>query len=186
MAKKRTKAKTKNRTKKKKTIRETHQFPALNKRFFSKVKQEFHDIDYVHLLNEKEKSILNSFLEETLGARFNHEGKKIYKSKAKKLEIFNQNNARQRDIYSIAKSSGKFADVDVDQALELWESRYTNHDYEPVVQEENDMLSLREYKALLNSGAYVPMEVLAFYDELFNIVEKSCDSGDKPKKSKNS
>jgi len=69
-------------------------------------------------------------MEEDLGARFNHKGKKIYKNKKKKLESFNRNNSRNRDIYSIAKASGKVLDVSMEEAIRTWQETYIDNNYE--------------------------------------------------------
>jgi hypothetical protein len=94
----------------------------LEKRFFSKAKQEYHDIDYVDQLSDKEKRWLNSFLEESLGARLNHPFKKIHKSKKDRKQIFSANNARNRDIASlytkISNEPGIFIDSDERNSVE--------------------------------------------------------------------
>jgi hypothetical protein len=173
MGKIKRKVKKKAGTKKKKTIRDKNRFSALEKRFFSRVKQEYHDFDYIDKLGDKDKSILNSFIEESLGARFNHDGKKIYKSKTKQREIFNENNSRQRDLYSLLKAQGRLMDVPTDRAIHEWQEKYENLNPEeqllkkPDVIEETEVLTRREYERLKASGAYIPMEMLAFYDDLY-------------------
>ena len=54
-------------------------------------------------------------MEEDLGARFNHPRKKVYKKKSDKKDSFSRNNSRNRDIYSIAKATGKVSDVSKEQ-----------------------------------------------------------------------
>jgi hypothetical protein len=78
----------------------------LRKEKFSKIKQEFHDIDYAHKLSDKNKEWLSAFYEEDLGARFNHPNKKIYKKRKDRLASYNRNNCRIRDVYANAKASG--------------------------------------------------------------------------------
>lgn len=73
---------------------------------------------------------MSSFMEEDLGARFNHDSKKIYKKKSKKRDSYNRNNARNRDIYSIAKASGKISDVSTEDAVQYWEETYVDNNYE--------------------------------------------------------
>lgn len=90
----------------------------LDGRKFSKVKQEYHDIDYVDKLSDKDKAWLSSFMEEDLGARFNHPGKKIYRKKADRIASFRRNNARQRDMYSLAKATGLINDGEPGEAIE--------------------------------------------------------------------
>lgn len=76
-------------------------------KYNSKIKRELLDMDYVHLLDDTEKQFLNNFLEETVNTNFKHEGKKFIKSKKKQLEIYNENNARNRCLYNIAKVTGR-------------------------------------------------------------------------------
>lgn len=78
----------------------------LNPRKFSRIKQEFHDIDYLDQLNEKELEWLHRFMEEDLGARFNHSGKRIYKKKQDELDSYRRNNQRNFDIYSRGRAQG--------------------------------------------------------------------------------
>lgn len=60
--------------------------------------------EYVHLLSDKEKEFLNTFLEETVITNFQHKGKHLYKSKKKRREFYGDNNARNRCIYTKAKA----------------------------------------------------------------------------------
>lgn len=94
------------------------------------MKQEYHDVDYVDKLNEKDKAWLANFMEEDLGARFNHDGKRIYKRKRDIKASYNRNNARNRDQYGIAKATGKAVDIPADQAYQYWEENYVDVDYE--------------------------------------------------------
>jgi len=57
-------------------------------------------------LGPKEKEFLNSFLSETVITNFEHKGKKLYKSKKKKREMYSENNARNRCMLSKAKATG--------------------------------------------------------------------------------
>jgi hypothetical protein len=110
-------------------------------------------------------------MEETLGARFNHAGKKLIKSVAKKKEIYTENNARQRDIYGQSKASGRNVDIDPDFIIETMQSSiYTDDHEEQLLQrrdDENELLTVSEYLALKRNGAIIPTEVKNFYDELF-------------------
>lgn len=103
--------------------------PGLDKRFFSRIKQEYFDIDYLDKLSEKDKVWLGKFMEEDLGANFSHPGKKLYKKKDRKLS-YGRNNARNRDIYSQAKAQGKIMDLTPETALDLWQDKYINYNTE--------------------------------------------------------
>lgn len=163
------------------TAREIAKFAALNPRFFSRVKQEFHDFDYIDKLDDKNKALLNSFIEETLNARFNHNGKKLYKSKKAKREMYRDNNSRQRDVTSLGKARGKYIDIDPNVYIEHEQSRLIDQhlhilDFEDAIlkpEETPGLLTKREFIKLMDSGAYVPMEIIAFYEEYYNLPEES-------------
>lgn len=104
--------KSKRRTKKTKK-RDVANFPGLKKHLFSRIKQEYHDIDYIDQLSEKEKMWLSQFMEEDLGARFNHDGKKIYRKDADKKASYRRNNQRNRDWYSLIRATGQFDNEEI-------------------------------------------------------------------------
>lgn len=131
---KKTKSKTKKKRgpkrKKQKVSYRTAKNVGLNKRYFSKIKQEYHDIDYVHKLDDKQKKWLSEFMQEDLGANLRHSGRKKYKTKQDKKDVFDRNNARNRDIYSLAKATGRTVDVPYDVILKSQEDSYVDFDYE--------------------------------------------------------
>jgi hypothetical protein len=105
--------------KRKATVRSNEKFPGLKKRFFSKAKQIQHDIDYVDKINDpKVLKWLNNFMEEWVGARLNHPGKKFHKSKKDRKRIWDANNARNRDVMSIHTRFGSESDDYVFNLLE--------------------------------------------------------------------
>lgn len=81
---------------------------------------------------------MSSFMEEYLGARFNHKRKKIHKEQKYKKSSYDMNNARNRDIYSVAKATGRIADWDADKAYEYWEDNYIDENYEDRLIDEID------------------------------------------------
>ena len=85
-----------------KTLRASKKYPGLEKRFFSKKKQEYHDIEeYIKTIDDpKVLAWMNNFMEEWLGARLNHPGKKFHTSKKRRKQVFGANNARNRDMAS--------------------------------------------------------------------------------------
>jgi hypothetical protein len=87
---------------KKKTVRNSKKLPGLEKRFFSRKKQEYHDIEeYIKTIDDpKVLRWMNNFIEEWLGARLNHPGRKFHKSKKNRKRVFDANNARNRDMMS--------------------------------------------------------------------------------------
>jgi hypothetical protein len=111
------------------TRRSRVQYPGLVKNVNTKVRQELIDHDYIDKLNDKEKEFLSNFNEEYLGANFQHRGKQLHKSKKRKRDCYNRNNARNRDIYSISNVTGnltnldylldKIDDMDIDEIMEI-------------------------------------------------------------------
>jgi len=104
---------------KKRKKRDVVKYPGLNKTLFSKVKQEYHDIDYIDQLSDKEKSYLSQFMGEYLGAQLNEDTlknkynrKAKHKSKKHRKDCFDRNNARQRDIYGLGRAMGCLDDYD--------------------------------------------------------------------------
>lgn len=115
------KVKTKKRTqvKKKKTKRDRAKYPGLEAKYFSRIKQEFHDIDYADQLSDKEKAWMSAFMEEWVGARLNHPGKKFHKTRKDRKKVFDANNARNRDFMSKPRVDSKHLDyVELDRSLD--------------------------------------------------------------------
>lgn len=65
-----------------------------------------HDIDYVHKLNEHEKAWLAQYLDEVLNTQFEPEGN-FYNTQTEKRILWNEANARRRDVMSVLKYTGK-------------------------------------------------------------------------------
>lgn len=68
---------------------------------------------YFHTLPEDAKQFMNSFVEEYVNAKFDHPGRKIHKTKEQRRSIYNRNNARNRDVLTKAKASGKYEELDL-------------------------------------------------------------------------
>lgn len=81
----------------------------LNPRKYSRIKQEYFEVDYIAKLSESEKEWLANFQYEELGA--NVKEAKLNKSKKDKRRIYNENNARNRDTYSISKATNRIIDL---------------------------------------------------------------------------
>ena len=111
--------------------RDAAKYPGLNKGFFSKIKQEYHDVDeYAFPLDVVAQEWLSNFQEEDLGANFNHKGEKIYQTVEDKRASYRRNNSRNFDIYSITKATGRNMDISTDEAFQMWQDRYTDLNYE--------------------------------------------------------
>ena len=104
---------------KKKNRRNNEKYPALDKKFTLKTRQELVDYDYIDKLSEAEKDWLNRFTEEYTNAKFNHDGKKIQKSKKYTKDSYDRNNSRNRDILTRVKASGKLKDTETIQENDI-------------------------------------------------------------------
>ncbi|MFM1781356.1 MAG: hypothetical protein RLZZ181_121 [Pseudomonadota bacterium] len=107
---------------KKKTRRSKQKYPGLVKGCYSKIKQEFFDIDYVNKLTEEEKQWLNDFMNGDLGA--NTKNNPVFEEYEEKRECWKKNNARNRDIYSIARATGTLSGYTINpsDSIDLEES----------------------------------------------------------------
>jgi hypothetical protein len=167
---------TKSQPKRKPTARGANKRPALEKRFFSKIKQQYFDVDYLEILSEKDKDYYNSFMEETLNARFNHKGKKLIKSKTKKREIFRENNKRNIDVFGVANATGRMIDISPEIALEQWQEENLR-DYENTQElkkesledQQCEVLTKREYIKMIRDGADIPLDMQAYYEARYKI-----------------
>lgn len=109
--------------KRKKSRRSSTKYPALEKKFTLKSRQEFLDTEYVNGvfndkgvqvirgLNEEEKEWLNKFYQETLNASFNHD-EPLIDTKEGRKECYDANNQRNRDIYNKKKSMNMLSEID--------------------------------------------------------------------------
>ena len=75
-------------------------YPGLDPSVNSKLRWEYIDHDYVARLSDEEKKWLSNFNEEYLSGNMNHPGKKFNKSKKRRKECYDRNNARNRDMYA--------------------------------------------------------------------------------------
>jgi len=95
---------------------------SLVKKYNSKVRQEFLDADYLDKLSEKELDWYARFIAEDNNANFNHPGKQIIKSKKTIREIYQKNNARNRDLYGLIRNKvGATKLLNYDDVLNLVE-----------------------------------------------------------------
>lgn len=108
--------------------RNFNKYPGLNPNFNLKTRVDLIDFDYIDKLSDKEKAWLNNFVEEYNSADFRHKGKKLHSTKKAKRDCYNRNNARNRDIFTKSKASGKL-DYYQDINKHLKDSIDTDEDY---------------------------------------------------------
>jgi hypothetical protein len=94
-----------------KTKRSQQKYPALNPRVNARVRQDEIDYDYIDKLSPEEKAWLNKFTEEYTNASLILDDdkniipeKNLHQTAEHKKQIYDRNNARNRDQYGIIKS----------------------------------------------------------------------------------
>lgn len=78
--------------------------PNLIKKYNSRVRQEYIDMDYLEQLNEAELEWMNKFMGEYNNASFNNDGTDIDQSAEGKKSAYDRNNARNRCLYGQIKA----------------------------------------------------------------------------------
>lgn len=169
--------------KKKKVIqkkkRDLVKTPGLNKNLFSRVKQEYHDLDYSNNLSAKDQVWMSQFMEEYLGAQLDedtlknkYKRKAFHKSKKKRKDCFDRNNARQRDIYGLSRAIGTLDNLDAPM-IEHMDEAHVDPNYEEMhieileaESEQNSILSLKEYEILKDN---LTPEAKAFYIKYYKL-----------------
>lgn len=118
-------------TKKKTTKRSRSQYPNLDPRLNTKIRQELIAVDYLHKLSPEELEWLNKFNGEYVNANFNQDGTDLDGSKAGRKASYDRNNARNRDLYGLinSRSLGKMMNLDLELgAVENELHRNVSHD----------------------------------------------------------
>jgi hypothetical protein len=82
-------------------------FPGLVREVNVRTKWDYLDQDYVKKLSDAEKQFLSNFNDEFYGGSFNHPGKQLHRSKKKKRECYDRNNARNRDLFAISRATNQ-------------------------------------------------------------------------------
>lgn len=129
---------------KKRNRRNNAKYPALDPDLNLKTRHDLIDYDYIDELSEKEKEWLNSFTEEYTNARFTHKGKKIQKAKKHKKDSYDRNNARNRDILTRVKASGRLKDIETIKEEDLTINPEEQLMLKETIQEKLDFMKQRE------------------------------------------
>lgn len=91
---------------KKMSRRSKTKYPGLDKSVTLKVRHELLDQDYLHELNDTDKTWLSNFMREWASADLKHPGKKFHRTRKERKLINDANNARNRDSFAVTKSNG--------------------------------------------------------------------------------
>lgn len=108
------KTKKKSSTRKKNNKRNLTKYPALDPKVNLKSRSELLDYDYLHKLDEKELEWLNKFTEEYVHANLNTKEpkKNLHRTKKMRIDCYNRNNSRNRDVLTKGKITNKLDNVD--------------------------------------------------------------------------
>lgn len=71
-----------------------------------KIHREYCDQDYADKLSDADKEWLSRFNEEYLHSRFENDGKDHYQSVEDRRRLYNESNARRRDVLGIMRVKG--------------------------------------------------------------------------------
>jgi hypothetical protein len=104
------------------TKRSKTKYPGLKKELYSKIKQQYFDIDYINSLSEDEKQWLNDFMNEFLGANLKESERLMHNNKTLSKSVYDANNSRNRDIYNVARTGGRLDSLDEALLNQLEES----------------------------------------------------------------
>ena len=103
-------------TKKRRNRRQLTKNSALKPKYNLKIRQEVIDYDYLGKLKEQELAWLNQFTEEYVNAGMKSSkekyGKNLHKTKKKRKECVDNNNARNRCQYGLSKVGGKLDNIE--------------------------------------------------------------------------
>lgn len=106
-----------------KTKRSKQKYPALVKKYNSRVRGEYTDFDYLDQLNEEELAFLNKFVEEEINASFKKDGTDFNKTDEERRAIYNKNNARNRCFYGLQRNRvGATKMLNFEDSVDLIES----------------------------------------------------------------
>jgi hypothetical protein len=100
--------------KQKKTRRSKTKYAALDPKVNLKIRTELLDYDYLSQLNEEELEWLNKFTEEYVHASLNTKNprKNLHRTKKMRIDCYNRNNSRNRDVLTRNKMLNKLDGVD--------------------------------------------------------------------------
>lgn len=88
-----------------KNRRSRQKYPNLDPKYNLKIRQEeISDLDYLNKLSEEELAFLNKFMGEYVNGAISKHTENLH---PEKHDCYKRNNARNRDIFSLAKARGQ-------------------------------------------------------------------------------
>lgn len=104
--------KTKSSKRKKRTRRNAKKYPALDKNVNLASRRELNDYDYLDKLNPEQLEFLNKFQEEFVNATVAKDGSALHNTDELRKDVYDRNNARNRDIHIKAQITGSLLSLD--------------------------------------------------------------------------
>lgn len=127
--------------------------PALNKKYNSRIRQEYIDQDYLHKLSEEELKYLNDFMSEwnnaAVGKQSEAEKNKFHKTAKEVKDCTDRNNKRNSDEYGVAKARNLVHKLDYETLKEFIENSENKLNYNYV---EDAMIDLLDDVKQLKKG----------------------------------
>jgi hypothetical protein len=130
---------------KKTTKRSQSQYPNLEPRLNSRVRQELIDYDYLDQLGPEELAWLNKFSGEYINSSFKRDGTDLHKTTVQRREAYKRNNDRNNDMYGIVRN--KVANthlLNYEENISLFETKDDTTPIESSYVEYIDGLQLKE------------------------------------------
>ncbi len=147
--------------KRKQPRRNKVKYPGLNKKYTTRIRQEFLDFDYIDQLSEKDKEWLNKYVEEELNTQFKNDGTDFNITKEERKKIYDRNNHQNSDLYGNLKNKdNKFSNKkllnydniigDIETHLsKQTDPTYIENTYIDFIEGQEIEAMLREYEAAM-------------------------------------
>jgi hypothetical protein len=162
-------------SKKSSSKRSNAQYPALRKDLNLKGRRYYIEPDYINgvpgidadsairPLTEKEKAWLNKFYEESIIASFTKTRADLHKGGDKRKEIYRENNARNRDLYSVKQKTGQLQSFSSDNYDKMCHESIGHLDFEELLVQNVDTRDIcRDIRECVCGWEYEYEEVAAY------------------------
>jgi len=183
--------KRKKQTKKKKSttpaIKKNVRLKSVNPKYAPKVRKDLLDADYLDTLDEETFKWYAQFTDEWSAGAIKKDSMgritrgHIHRTNALAKELYDANNKRNNDIYGVSKANGLVQNLDmvVGENNETIENKLINNvnltelaineSIDNKVQDENELLTKREFLKMVKNGAKIPQEMFDFYKKYYNL-----------------
>lgn len=156
----------------KKTAKRPKKLWGLEVRTFNKAAQQYMDQDYVGKLNDEEKQWLSTFNNEFYGNTLNKDWRKNLHYKGNKKAIYDQTNARNRDMYNNLYKYNE-GDIRENHSLELLINSKIDQSHTNPIDAYNETIDLRktitEFMENARKSGMAEDEVLTLTKKIFDL-----------------